>query len=456
MIRALLIDRTGDLWIGTDDGLARFHAGAFAFDGVIEQLRNRRVWSIHEDSEGSIWLGTRGDGLFRIRDNKLSRFGAPNGQPSNYIYQVLADRSGALWLGTPSGVFTTHVPSLGESRLYDNFDAIPTGQLAGSIQPAGTISENGDLWLPSTDGRVHLAPGRLTRKQTPRVLIEEVIADGRQVPLGASLALGPGNGELEVRYTAVRLGSPEGIRSRYRLEGIDTDWADAVHERFAHYTNLSPRSYLFRVQAYDTSQPGATTEASLPIRWKPHFYQAWWFFTLLVGLVSAAAWQLYRTSMQQERLASAVLEERNRVAREMHDTLVQGCAGAFTMLEAAETIQEQSPQRARELVRCAREQVRVSIDEARQAIWNRRTQSAENFGARLTELAHSMNRDNPITIRLHTGGKPGEMAPSTQDNLLLVAREALLNALRHGSATRIDLDLRYARDWLELKIIDNG
>jgi signal transduction histidine kinase len=288
------------------------------------------------------------------------------------------------------------------------------------------------------------------------VLIEEAIADGRPVDARRELDLGPGNGELEFRYTAVRLGSPAGIRFRYKLEGSDGDWVEAMHERAAHYTNLGPGRYTFRVQAYDTGAPGQSTEASLGVRWKPHFYQAWWFFALVAVGVAGAGWQLYQTSMRKARLRAAVLEERNRLAREMHDTLVQGCVGACTMLDAAESVQEQSPEKASELVLRAREQVRTTIDEARQAIWNLRSKSAENFGARLTELAHSISRDGSVAIRLHVKGKPDGMAAAIEDNLLLVAREALLNALRHASPTRIDLEVRYARDSVLMKITDNG
>jgi ligand-binding sensor domain-containing protein/signal transduction histidine kinase len=455
-IRALLVDRTGDLWIGTDGGLSRFHAGAFAYDPIIDQLRNRKIWAIHEDPEGGIWLGARGDGLYRIKAGKLTRFTTANGLPSNYIYQILGRGRGDLWLASPSGVFTTHGAAAGEPHLYGAFDGIAAGQLAGGVQPAGAITESGDLWFPSTAGVVHLAPGRIAPKNTPPVLIEEVVADGRQVPAQPLIALSPGNGELEIHYTAVRLGSPEGIRFRYRLEGFDSDWVEAVHERFAHYTNLSPGPYTFRVQAYDTSAPVRSTEASLGIRWKPHFYQSWWFFALIAVAVGGTGWQLYRAHMQQHDLRAAVLEERNRLAREMHDTLVQGCVGAFTMLDAAESLQAQSPQRARDLVVRAREQVRKTIEEARDAIWNLRSKSNENFGARLAELAHSMSRDSAIAIRLHMKGSPDGLAPSTEDNLLLVAREALLNALRHAAPTRIDLDLRYTRGSLEMKVSDNG
>ena len=455
-IRALLVDRTGDLWIGTDGGLSRFHAGAFAFDSVIDQLRNRKIWSIYEDPEGGIWLGSRGDGLFYVRGDKLVRFTTANGLPSNYIYQVLGNGRGTFWLGSPSGFFTTRGTDPGESHLYGAFDGVEAGQLAGSVQPAGTITESGDLWFPSTAGVVHLAPGRLAPQKVPPALIEEVIADGRQVPARAALGLGPGNGELEIHYTAVRLDHPAGIRFRYLLEGSDSEWVEALHQRSAHYTNLAPGKYTFRVQAYDTSALGGGTEASLPIRWKPHFYQAWWFFVLLAAGSAGSGWQLYQARMRQERLRAAVLEERNRLAREMHDTLVQGCVGAVSMLEAAETVQEHSPEKARDLVTRAREQVRATIDEARQAIWNLRTKSAENFGARLAELAHGMSRDNSIAIRLHVKGRPGRLATPTENNLLLVAREAVRNALRHAAPTRIDLEVRYTRESLEMKIIDNG
>jgi ligand-binding sensor domain-containing protein/signal transduction histidine kinase len=455
-IRALLIDRAGDLWIGTDGGLARLHAGAFAYDPIIKELRNRKIWAIHEDPHGGIWLGTRGDGLFQIQGGKLIRLTTANGLPSNYIYQILGNGRGAFWLASPSGVFSTYGTAPGESHLYGAFDGVDAGQLAGSVQPAGAITESGDLWFPSSAGVVHLEPARIAPKKTPPVLIEEVIADGRQLPTQAMLALSPGDGELEIHYTAVRLGSPEGIRFRYRLQPFDSDWVEAVNQRFAHYTNLSPGTYTFRVQAYDSSAPAKSTEASLGIRWKPHFYRSWWFFALLAAGIGGTGWQFYRARVQQHALRAAVLEERNRLAREMHDTLLQGCVGAFSMLDAAESLQTQSRQRAQELVGRAREQIRATIDEARDAIWNLRSKSDENFGARLTELAHSMSRDNSIAIRLHMKGRPDGLAPSTEDNLLLVAREALLNALRHAAPTRIDLDLRYSRSFLEMKISDNG
>lgn len=455
-IRALLLDQADDLWIGTDGGLSRYHAGAFAFDPIIQQLRNRKVWAIYEDSHHAIWLGTRGDGLFRIGEGKLTQFTTANGLPSNYIYQVLGNAQDTLWLASPGGIFTTHSPGPGESRLYGTFDALAAGHLSGSIQPAGSASPTGDLWFPSTAGLVHLEPGRIASKAAPPVLIEDVIADGRHVALPSASSLGPGSGELEIHYTAVRLGSPEGIRFRYRLEGSDADWVEAVHERFAHYTNLHPGTYIFRVQAYDTSAPGRSTEASLQILWKPHFYQAWWFFVLLAAAAAGTVWQFHEARMQKVRLGAAVLEERNRLAREMHDTFVQGCVGAFTMLDAAETFRPQSQPKAWELVERAREQVGNTIEEARQAIWNLRARSAESFGARLTELAHSMSRDSSIAIRLHIKGRPGGLAASIEDNILLVAREALVNSLRHAAPTRIDLDLHYTRNSLELKIIDNG
>jgi len=455
-IRALLVDHAGNLWIGTDGGLARFHDGAFADDTIIEQLRNRKIWTISEDAGGGIWLGSRGDGLFHIAGGKLTRFTTANGLPSNYIYQVLGDGRGSLWIGSPSGIFTTHGAAPGESRIYGTFHGVEAGQLAGGVQPAGAIAAGGDLWFPSTAGVVQLAPGRLAPKKVPPVLIEEVIADGREVSPRAALALGPGNGELEIRYTAVTLSSRDSIRFRYRLEGLDTDWVEALHTRFAHYTNLGPGAYTFRVQAYDTSAPGRSTEASLAIRWKGHYYQSWWFFVLLGAAAAAGVWLLYQGRRRQERLRAAVLEERNRLAREMHDTLVQGCVGAFLMLDAAELMREQEPEKSHDLVSSARDQVQTTINEARQAIWNLRTKSAENFGARLTELAHSLSRDSAIAIRLDMKGQPGLLAASTEDNLLLVAREALLNALRHGAASRIDMEVRYARDSLEMKITDNG
>ena len=454
-VRALVAARDGDLWIGTDGGLARFRDGKFAFDPVIDRMRGEKVWAIHEDPASCLWLGTRGNGLFRVCQGKLVRFTTANGLASNYIYQVLGNGAGGLWLASPGGIFSA-TGSRPETVRLDGMFRGMDGQIPGGIQPSGAVAGDGGLWMATSTGVVHVAPGLLAPRAVPPALIEQVVADGRRVTPGPGLRLGPGDGELEIGYTAVRLATPEGLRFRYRLEGFDEGWVEAVNNRVAHYTNLRPGRYVFRVHAYDSSAPGKSSEAALPVVWLPYVYQTWWFRTLLAAAAVAAGWQVYLALARRQRLRAALMEERNRLAREMHDTLVQGCVGACSMLDAAGALEGSAPERARELVRAAREQVHLTIDEARRAIWNLRSRSAAGFGARLTELSHGIGRDGGVAIRVDVRGTPEKLEPGTEDNLLLVAREALQNAVRHAAPTRIGLEVRYSREAVEMRIADNG
>ena len=169
-----------------------------------------------------------------------------------------------------------------------------------------------------------------------------------------------------MRYTAIRLRAPERTRFRYWLEDFEPDWTDAGQRRFAGYTNVPPGRYRFHVVAYDLNDPAHTDERVLAIRWMPHFYQTAWFFAMVGLAFAAAAFGAYYLHVRNlRRRFDAVLEERSRLAREMHDTLIQGCVGISTLLEAASTARQVSPEIANDLLDRARQEVRTTVDEAR-------------------------------------------------------------------------------------------
>ena len=174
----------------------------------------------------------------------------------------------------------------------------------------------------------------LPSKPAP-VVIDQVIADGLQIPAASGISLDPDNAEVEVHYGVVLLRSQERIRFRYMLEGFDKIWSDASPSRVAYYTNLPPGNYHFRVAAFEMNNPEQVAAASLEIVQKPHFYRTPWFLGCMVLLLAAAVWGVYQFRLGQlHGRFQAVLNERNRLAREMHDTLIQGCASVSALLEA--------------------------------------------------------------------------------------------------------------------------
>jgi signal transduction histidine kinase/ligand-binding sensor domain-containing protein len=467
-IRAMRIDRDGDLWVGKDLGLSRLHQGKPAEDAITGRLRGLKVWAIHEDPEGGMWFGTRGSGLFRWKQGNIAVYTTARGMASNSIYQILEDRRGWLWMSGPNGISSVSrhdldrmaqdpawVPAV---KLYGASDGLGTTQMYGGVQPAGCITAEGEIWFPSSEGPVRIGPDPQRPAGPPPMVINRVLADGRDVPASGALTLPPGDGKLEFHYSAIRLRSPERVRFKYKLEGFEEDWTEATSRRVALYTNVPPGPYRFRVVAFDMDQPRSTSEASLPIRWRPHFYRALWFYALCLVSLAAAVWVAHKMRMRQAHARfAAVLEERGRLAREMHDTLIQGCTGISVLLEAALSLKNSVPETKNQLLESARDQMRATIDEARQAVWNlRSTPATGGIGQRLTETARQISRQSGVPIDCDTAGAPAALDPESGHHLLLVVREALNNAVRHGRPGRVSVRLEGERGDLRIRIQDDG
>jgi len=466
-VRALLLDRGGDLWVATDGGLSRLRAGRFVDDPSLKRLRGQKVWSLHEDSEGKLWIGTHGAGLFLLRGGEMTQFTTKTGLPSNKIHFIVEDTQGSLWMSGPSGIVAVsrrELESLSKQpagqlavRVYSTAEGLSTNQMNGGVQPAGALLASGELWFPSTKGAVRIEPGGPDRGSAPPALIEQVLADDRAAPFSNNLSLDPGRGNLEIHYTAIRLRSPDRIRFKFRMEGFDQDWTDAGQRRVAYYTNLPAGNYRFRVVAYEIDDPRNASERSLSIEWRPHFYETAWFLALCALLSLAVAWLWYRLHVRNLRQRfAAVLEERNRLAREMHDTLIQGCAGVSALLEAASSARDVSPSISDELLDRARNEVRATVDEARLAVWNLRQGYGEGLAPAISQLTRRLGLESGIPIRFESSGAALDLGAESERSLLMIVREALQNALRHAAPKQVSVALSSDRRGLQVEIEDDG
>ena len=468
-IRALLVERGGSLLIATDGGLSRFRKGAFVAEPIFDRLRGLKIWALYEDAEGGVWIGTRGAGLFLLKGDELRQFTTREGLPSNKIHFITEDGRGYLWMSGPNGIVSISRSDLekriGDSsgplaiRVYSTAEGLSTNRMNGGVQPAGALGSSGELWFPSTRGAVRVQPDIVDRGNAFPVLIEQVIADDHQVPLSGGLRLAPGQGKLEVHYTAIRLRSPERTRFKYWMEGFDPGWTDAGQRRIAYYTNMPPGDYTFHVVAYELNDPGNAAEHVLNIEWRPHFYQTGWFLALCALVALTAAWGSYRLHVRNLRQRfAAVLEERNRLAREMHDTLIQGCVGVSALLEAASRAQDVSPSMSSEMLDRAREEVRSAVDDARRAVWDLRHASGNGqfLVTEISRLTQRIGLETGIAIKFESSGAPLGLRSDGERSLLLVIREALQNAARHGAPKNLTVVLTFERRGLQLRIDDDG
>ena len=415
-VRVVTEDRDGDILIGTDGGLDRFHEGRFVRDEVFAQLNGERIWAIHQDAGGGIWVGTRGGGLFRIKERKVARLTVRDGLLSNSIYEVLEDGNGSLWMSSPAGVFSAPRSEL--DRVADGhagpFAVVPYGtadglestQMNGGFGASGCRTASGELWFPSVRGAVRIDPNRVRLTHPSPVLIESITADEKAVPVSGDIVVPPGHGKLEIAYTACSLLSPERLTFRYRLEGFDPDWSPASHERAAHYTNLPPGHYRFLVSATDSATPRQSSEAALSVVWLPPFYRMDWFYALGATVLGLCVWAALRM---------------------------------------------------KELLDQARVQVRLTLDEARQAVWDLRYGQLDgDIAGTLHNFARQLSAEKGIPIKVDLPGLLPSVDARTLRGILLVAREAIRNAANHGNPHHIRIQMAFEAGEARLEVVDDG
>ncbi|MDE1155937.1 MAG: two-component regulator propeller domain-containing protein [Acidobacteriaceae bacterium] len=469
-IRSLCQDHAGVIWIGTDRGLSAWSNGSFVQNGATLALRQEKVWSILEDRQGTLWFGTREHGLFRYKAGHLDQFTKEQGLPGNSIYQLLQDHQGRFWITGPNSIASapesemeSAVPSL-ERPLSVTLYSMPYGaedaQLYGGRQPEGYLAPDDSVWFPTTVGVAHV----VLRKDAPiprppHVLIDNVLQDGFPLHRSAELHIAAPATRLSFHFSTMDLRPQSEVHFRYRLEGFDAHWTSSGPEQTATYTNLKPGRYRFRVQAFDSAQPSAVTEDAIALRKAPLFYQAWWFYVACTVLLLVLVWSIYRLRLRavHQRYA-AVLEERGRLARELHDTVIQGCTGVSALLEAVASTAELGAPVDLDLLNYAREQTRATIHEARQAVWDLRSGQKDklDLAAALKALGTQLARENRDFVFTVEAQQPVLLRASIVHELTMAAREAVLNAMKHSGSRRIELRLDRSAHELRLSVKDFG
>jgi ligand-binding sensor domain-containing protein/signal transduction histidine kinase len=471
-VRAIHEDRRGDLWIGTfGGGLNRLRDGRFTPVTRREGLSNDFVYCIHEDGDGALWIGTLGDGLNLIRDGRVTVFRVRDGLFHDMIFRVLEDDRGKLWMSSNRGIFRVDRRELLEqaagrrarvsSVAYGVADGMKTNECTGGPQPAGWRTRDGRLWFPTRKGLVVIDPEQV-RSNTlpPAVVIEQVRADRAELLPGALLEVAPGRGELEFQFTGISFVGAEHMRFRYQLEGFDTEWVDAGTRRVAHFTNLSPGSYRFRVKAQNKDGFWNERGAAVDVRLLPHFYQTRWFAVLALLAVLAVAGGIHRLRVAQVRARfGAVLAERSRIARDLHDTLEQAFTGLALQLDAARSrLGQRDADAARSHLDTARQLLRHSRSEARRSVSDLRSTTLEgaDLATALSRAAEQLSAGTLVRIVVHIRGTPGPLPSGVEQNLFRIGQEAVTNAIKHAQAHEVEIDLSFHADRVELHVRDDG
>ena len=456
------------LFIGTLGGGLLYHDAAGVREAAVTaRLPSKEVYALHRSHDGVLWIGT-GGGLARLQGDDLTAYARTfYGGP---IYRILEDDEGWLWCSSPHGVFRVERAGLdavardAESplryRLYGRADGLASSECSGGAQPSGWRGHDGRMWFPTLKGLAMVDPRNVVSNDVPpAVQIQKVVVDGQILPSDDVLRIPPGAIRLEFHYAGLSFRVPEQVRFRYRLEGFDDEWMSAAESRVAHYMNVPPGDYRFLVQAANSDGVWSLMPAGLAFSLKPRFYMTAWFVAVVVAAGLASAGTLYlRHRRGIEREFAAVLAERGRMARELHDTLAQGLAGISIQLEAVEETLRSDPRTARSHLDRARQLVRTNLADARRSVFNLRPRALVegDLPEALARVVRDLTWGRSVGTELKVIGSPRPLPSRIEHNLLRIAQEATTNALQHAAARSIRIELRFDRYQVRVRLSDDG
>jgi ligand-binding sensor domain-containing protein/signal transduction histidine kinase len=505
-VSALLSDKHGGLWVGTYTGLLHYadaipakdkgtlllkdklitclaqsddgavlvgtSAGLFRVRGdevrMVEGLSHPYVLSISIDNARNVWVGTKGGGLDWLQGDHAFHLNTLNGMMGYTTFSVLDDGQGFLWMGTSRGIVRVRRQQLKELAqqkrkrldyvLLGKADGMPSSECLGVAQPNSTRTRDGSLWFATAKGLVHSNPEGAILPAAHPAQLTGVLLDDVSVATTDKLELSPGIEDLVFQFNSQNLANPAQMEFRYKLDGYDRDWT-VTRFRGAHYRKLPPGHYHFLVEARNAGSAWNDTIASTAVYQQPYFYQAWWFYVLLCALTAAGAVRLFHWRLVRAKgELGVVLEERNRIAREWHDTLMAGFAAISWQMETTARLLGSETSPAAKACELARNMVRHCQAEARRILWDlRENQEATGpLSSALSNALRPLSAKQGIDMRLQVEGQEVALAPGFIHHLVCIGQEAVTNALRHAVPNIISVHLQYHADWLSLSVKDDG
>lgn len=513
-LQSVAEDGRGDLWISmAPGGVFRRRGGEWTRNGGVPGLDGGAALALKGDDAGRVWIGYPRGEIALVDGDHVRRLGAAEGLaignvlaflpeprgtwvggmgglalfdgarfhavldaqglPFSGVSGVLRTPEGQLWINGAAGV------TLIEADEVDRFVKDPGRRVAtetfgveagveGLPQtlrplPTAVATPDGRLWFETTNGLYWIDPRRIARNAVPpHVEILAIAHDGQQLATGAAATLPARTRAFRIDYTATSLGVPDLVRFRYRLDGVDTDWQDAGSRRQAFYTNLPPGLYDFHVMAANEDGLWSTSDATVTITIPAVFWQTRWFQLLCVAALVAAGFVVHalrtRVLTRQARVRfQDVLRERARIARDLHDTLLQGTQGLVLNFQVVAG--EMARDDAR---RCRMEALLDEADhviaQARDRVHDLRDLDGEHADlvASLSAVGTDLAAGTTTSFEVRVDPSLPPLCLEIRGELFLAGREALLNAFRHAHARSIALEFSRFRRGLLIAVRDDG
>lgn len=508
-------DAAGDIWVSINTvGVFRRSGNTWQLNGGLKGLPSESATRVIADDKGRIWLGYPDNRIAVIDRNQIALYGskdgldignvmslairgehvwvagdkgvaylpphqrfitfqAKGGNSLRTVSGIVETARGELWLNSSNGVYrfaANEVEALlrtpGYQPSYELFtqdDGIDGRPLSMRPSPSMVESTDGRIWVATDRTLSWIDPSHIRHNIiAPTTLITGFTADEKSWPPTSSPTVPPLMNNLRIDYTAPTLSNPERVHFRYRLQGVDDSWQDVGDRRQAFYTHLQPGTYHFEVLAINEDGIVSRVPADLMFSVAPTFYQTVWFKSLLVGLALLIAWCAYklRISFIARRYRLLLHErssERERIARDLHDTLLQGMQGMLMQIElwirglTLSDAQRDSAHKIEDKMRSMLIEGRDAISALRQS----HDQQAD-FIADLLAVGNEPPAQSQTKFSVRVLSDPRELRPDVCDEVLAITREAVLNAFRHAEADALTVTVDYARQGLIVSICDNG
>jgi len=423
-------------------------------------------------------------GLSRLKQNRLATLASKNGLPCDKVHWSIEGNDHSFWLYTACGLvriersqldaWATAVdkgqgaPPTVQVTVFDTSDGVRSLSDPGHYHPQVAETADGKLWFLPWDGVSVIDPHNLPfNKIPPPVHIEKIAADDKPFDISNGMHLPTGVRHLDIDYTALSLVVPEKVRFRVKLEGEDKDWRELVNVRHVEYTNLPPKHYRFRVLACNNSGVWNEEGAALDFVIPPAWYQTNWFRAACVALFFAMLWGIHELRVRQlahefnmgleQRVA-----ERTRIARELHDTLLQSFQALLPRLQASINMFASRPDDARRNLEQAADQASQAIAEGRDAIQGMRMSTVEKNDLAVAirtlgeELASPATKPSSPNFTVVVEGTSRNLHPILRDEVYRLTTEALRNAFRHAAAQNVEVEIRYDENYFRLRVRDDG
>lgn len=464
------------VWLAlSHSGLARWRQRSLSRYGAAEGIPAAEILCLLPGDDGDLWVGTNGAGLLHVRDEHITIINSGHGLADDRVFGLVDDGDGRIWMTGPmgiSGVPKKALLAVAQGRgaalegvvSHGSEDGVP-GEPVRSFAPAAHRAADGTLWFPTLRGIVNVDPRVPRRRRRPsRIVFDDVSVNGLSM-------LDPGRTPAASRHSNIRFafafatdGTHPNLRVRYRLHGLDPvaePWHQTTTVREARYLNASPGDYRFVVQASSVQSDGTTQtqEAHFDLHLPKPWQDTWAFRLLLIGMVVGGAVLAHRRRVRRiEAGHSALSSERQRIARDIHDSLEQDLLGLRFQVAAAAARLLTEPEVASRYLQRASDLICDSVVDLRNSIWGLRAADVNTHELMNAIRARLDRVTAPVAVTADSnfGSGPRVLSAFVASHFLQVASECVTNALKHARATAINVTLESDEARLRLTVADNG